>query len=123
MTTASKMRTGQPTMKTETAWTKSKAKVNRTGKFDSKMEVADMNMNIEAEWTRNVPAAARLQTGRSRSDQMALNIRFWPSLTFFVLLALWIPCLAISKDAPLNKKRISFYDAELVCPAAPQIGC
>ena len=108
-------------MKTETAWTKSK--VNRAGKFDWKMEVADMHMNSGAELTRNVPAAAKLHTGPSRSDQMALNIRFWPSLRFFVLLALWIPCLGVSKDVPLNKKRISFYEAELVCPAAPQIGC
>ena len=115
------MRTGQPAMKTETALTKSK--VNRAGKFDWEMEVADMHMNIGAELTRNVPAAAKLHTGRSRSDQMALDIRFWPSLKFFVLLALWIPCLGISKDVPLNKKRISFYEAELVCPAAPQIGC
>jgi hypothetical protein len=108
-------------MKTETALTKSK--VSRAGKFDWKMEVADMHMNIGAELTRNVPAAAKLHIGRSRSDQMALDRRLWPSLRFFVLLALWIPCLGVSKDVPLNKKRISFYEAELVCPAAPQIGC
>jgi len=108
-------------MKTETALTKSKA--NRAGKFDWKMELADMHMNIEAELTHNVPAAGKLHKGRTRNDHVALNMRLWPSLTFFVLLALWIPCLGISKDVSLNKKRTSFYEAELVCPAAPQIGC
>jgi argininosuccinate lyase len=34
-------------------------------------------MNIEAELTRRVPAGAKLHTGRSRNDQIALDMRLW----------------------------------------------
>ena len=34
-------------------------------------------MNIEAELTRRVPAGAKLHTGRSRNDQVALDVRLW----------------------------------------------
>ena len=34
-------------------------------------------MNIEAELTRRVPAGAKLHTGRSRNDQVALDMRLW----------------------------------------------
>ena len=34
-------------------------------------------MNIEAELTRCVPAGAKLRTGRSRNDQVALDTRMW----------------------------------------------
>lgn len=34
-------------------------------------------MNIEAELTRRVPAAAKLHTARSRNDQVALDVRLW----------------------------------------------
>src|ERR1044072_5000137 len=34
-------------------------------------------MNIEAELTRRVPAGAKLHTGRSRNDQVALDTRMW----------------------------------------------
>ncbi len=34
-------------------------------------------MNIEAELTKRVPAGAKLHTGRSRNDQIALDIRLW----------------------------------------------
>jgi argininosuccinate lyase len=47
------------------------------GKFQWKSELEDLHMNIEAELTRHVPAAARLHTGRSRNDQVALDMRLW----------------------------------------------
>lgn len=34
-------------------------------------------MNIEAELTRRAPAGAKLHTGRSRNDQVALDMRMW----------------------------------------------
>jgi argininosuccinate lyase len=34
-------------------------------------------MNIEAELTSRVPAGAKLHTGRSRNDQVALDMRMW----------------------------------------------
>ena len=34
-------------------------------------------MNIEAELTRRAPAGAKLHTGRSRNDQVALDVRLW----------------------------------------------
>jgi argininosuccinate lyase len=37
----------------------------------------DVHMNIEAELTRRVPAGAKLHTGRSRNDQVALDLRLW----------------------------------------------
>ncbi|HEX3798113.1 MAG TPA: argininosuccinate lyase [Verrucomicrobiae bacterium] len=47
------------------------------GKFTWKPELEDVHMNIEAELTRRVPAGAKLHTGRSRNDQIALDIRLW----------------------------------------------
>ena len=47
------------------------------GKFHWKPELEDVHMNIEAELTRRVPAGAKLHTGRSRNDQVALDIRLW----------------------------------------------
>ncbi len=49
----------------------------RQGKFAWKMELEDVHMNIEAELTRRVPAGAKLHTGRSRNDQIALDMRLW----------------------------------------------
>ena len=34
-------------------------------------------MNIEAELTKRTPAGAKLHTGRSRNDQVALDMRMW----------------------------------------------
>jgi len=48
-----------------------------TGKFRWKRELEDVHMNIEAELTRRVPAGAKLHTGRSRNDQVALDVRMW----------------------------------------------
>jgi argininosuccinate lyase len=49
----------------------------RTGKFKWKAELEDVHMNIEAELTKRVPAGAKLHTGRSRNDQVALDVRMW----------------------------------------------
>jgi argininosuccinate lyase len=47
------------------------------GKFTWKPELEDVHMNIEAELTRRVAAGAKLHTGRSRNDQVALDMRLW----------------------------------------------
>ena len=47
------------------------------GRFRWKPELEDVHMNIEAELTRRVPAGAKLHTGRSRNDQVALDMRLW----------------------------------------------
>jgi argininosuccinate lyase len=47
------------------------------GFFVWKTELEDVHMNIEAELTRRVPAGAKLHTGRSRNDQVALDLRLW----------------------------------------------
>src|SRR6266566_5494369 len=47
------------------------------GKFRWRPELEDVHMNIEAELTRRVPAGTKLHTGRSRNDQVALDMRLW----------------------------------------------
>lgn len=47
------------------------------GDFRWQLELEDVHMNIEAELTRRVPAGAKLHTGRSRNDQVALDLRLW----------------------------------------------
>jgi argininosuccinate lyase len=47
------------------------------GKFRWNRALEDVHMNIEAELTRRVPAGAKLHTGRSRNDQVALDMRLW----------------------------------------------
>jgi argininosuccinate lyase len=49
----------------------------RAGKFKWRPELEDVHMNIEAELTRRAPAGAKLHTGRSRNDQVALDMRMW----------------------------------------------
>src|SRR5476651_973487 len=49
----------------------------KAGKFKWKPELEDVHMNLEAELTRRVPAGAKLHTGRSRNDQVALDVRLW----------------------------------------------
>jgi argininosuccinate lyase len=53
------------------------AKEIAAGKFKWKPELEDVHMNIEAELSRRVPAGAKLHTGRSRNDQVALDLRLW----------------------------------------------
>jgi len=47
------------------------------GKFKWKHELEDVHMNIESELTKRVPAGAKLHSGRSRNDQVALDLRLW----------------------------------------------
>lgn len=47
------------------------------GKFRWREDLEDVHMNIEAELTRRTPAGAKLHTGRSRNDQVALDLRLW----------------------------------------------
>lgn len=47
------------------------------GTFVWNPALEDVHMNIEAELTRRVPAGAKLHTGRSRNDQVALDMRMW----------------------------------------------
>jgi argininosuccinate lyase len=47
------------------------------GTFQWNPTLEDVHMNIEAELTRRVPAGAKLHTGRSRNDQVALDVRLW----------------------------------------------
>lgn len=48
-----------------------------SGRFDWNEEYEDVHMNIEAALTRRAPAGAKLHTGRSRNDQVALDTRMW----------------------------------------------
>jgi argininosuccinate lyase len=49
----------------------------QAGKFQWKPELEDVHMNIESVLTQRVPAGAKLHTGRSRNDQVALDVRLW----------------------------------------------
>jgi argininosuccinate lyase len=48
-----------------------------SGEFRWRKDLEDVHMNIEAELTRRAPAGAKLHTGRSRNDQVALDMRLW----------------------------------------------
>ncbi len=47
------------------------------GTFEWKPELEDVHMNIEAALTARVPAGLKLHTGRSRNDQVAVDMRLW----------------------------------------------
>ena len=47
------------------------------GTFVWRPEHEDVHMNIESELTRRTPAGAKLHTGRSRNDQVAVSMRLW----------------------------------------------
>ena len=49
----------------------------KKGKFKWHREFEDVHMNIEAALTARVPAGAKLHTGRSRNDQVAVDTRMW----------------------------------------------
>src|ERR1039457_4446085 len=53
------------------------AKEIKSGKFQWRAELEDVHMNIESALTSRAPAGAKLHTGRSRNDQVALDIRLW----------------------------------------------
>src|SRR5689334_14458159 len=63
------------------------AKEIQLGKFHWRAELEDVHMNIEAELTRRVAAGAKLHTGRSRNDQVALDVRMWLRDEIFELMA------------------------------------
>jgi argininosuccinate lyase len=46
-------------------------------RFPWRQELEDVHMNIESELTRRAPAGAKLHTGRSRNDQISLDMRMW----------------------------------------------
>ena len=49
-----------------------------SGRFDWKLELEDVHLNIEARLTQLVgDAGKRLHTGRSRNDQVATDLRLW----------------------------------------------
>ncbi len=47
------------------------------GRFEWNQALEDVHMNIESELTNREPAGAKLHTGRSRNDQVALDMRMW----------------------------------------------
>ena len=47
------------------------------GRFEWDESLEDVHMNLEAELTRREPVGAKLHTGRSRNDQVALDTRMW----------------------------------------------
>ena len=47
------------------------------GKFVWDVKLEDVHMNIEHALKQRVPAAAKLHTGRSRNDQVALDMRLY----------------------------------------------
>lgn len=47
------------------------------GKFEWKIELEDVHMNIEHALKQRVPAAAKLHTARSRNDQVATDMRLF----------------------------------------------
>ena len=49
----------------------------QAGKFKWKPELEDVHMNIEAELTKRVPAGAKLHTGRSRNEQVSVDLRLY----------------------------------------------
>ena len=53
------------------------AKEIAAGKFHWQPALEDVHMNIEAALTRRTAAGAKLHTGRSRNDQVALDLRLW----------------------------------------------
>ncbi|HVV02329.1 MAG TPA: argininosuccinate lyase, partial [Verrucomicrobiae bacterium] len=48
-----------------------------SGRFEWQASLEDVHMNIESALTKRVPAGAKLHTGRSRNDQIALDMRLW----------------------------------------------
>lgn len=69
------------------------------GRFQWNPSLEDVHMNLESELTRRTPAGAKLHTGRSRNDQVALDIRLW----------LRDECTAVDQDlADLQRALVEF---------------
>jgi argininosuccinate lyase len=57
-----------------------------SGKFDWKVELEDVHMNIESRLTELIgDAGKKLHTGRSRNDQVAMDLRLWCARQAFEL--------------------------------------
>lgn len=56
-----------------------------SGQFVWKTDLEDVHMNIEAELTKRVSSGSKLHTGRSRNDQVALDLRLWLRDEIFAL--------------------------------------
>ncbi len=70
-----------------------------SGRFQWNPALEDVHMNLESELTRRTPAGAKLHTGRSRNDQVALDIRLW----------MRDECAAVDRDlADLQKSIVEF---------------
>jgi len=46
-------------------------------RFEWRADLEDVHMNLEAALTRRTPSGAKLHTGRSRNDQVAVDMRLW----------------------------------------------
>src|SRR5512137_2785145 len=61
------------------------------GRFEWKLELEDVHLNIEARLTQLVgDAGKRLHTGRSRNDQVATDVRLWLRDEIDLILALLV---------------------------------
>jgi argininosuccinate lyase len=59
------------------AWRRSPPR-SRAARFEWKLDLEDVHLNIEARLTQLVgDAGKRLHTGRSRNDQVATDVRLW----------------------------------------------
>lgn len=47
------------------------------GRFQWRADLEDVHMNLEAALSQRTPAGAKLHTGRSRNDQVAVDMRLW----------------------------------------------
>ncbi len=81
----------------------------QAGTFGWKAELEDVHMNIEHALTQRVAAGAKLHTGRSRNDQVALDLRLW----------LREQTLELSKEIPELQRalvELGAKNAEIVIP-------
>ncbi len=77
------------------------------GQFEWNEAFEDVHMNIEQALTKDVPAAAKLHTARSRNDQVATDMRlFFKSATVEIILKLKN---LLSNLLDLAKKNINVY--------------
>lgn len=81
MLTAQKILSKQDLSDIESGLAKIRAEIE-AGKFNWRIELEDVHLNIEARLTELVgDAGKRLHTGRSRNDQVATDIRLWVRAT------------------------------------------
>ncbi len=81
----------------------------QSGEFQWDPSLEDVHMNIEQALTKSVPAGAKLHTGRSRNDQIALDLRLW----------LREQTLELSKEIPELQRslvELGAKNSHVVCP-------